>query len=142
MFTIDLDNRECHYVISNWLINQKSLCFSAIYLICLCFRAVYLLLYDWSWYVSNWAGIHYSNLNRHVFPDLTFVNLHQYSLFFYPKKRFHFFFCKTVKITLLRRSHFYRWPNFFLHRPQIMVVFTVLANFLVQFHPRKSPFYV
>ena len=57
---------------------------------------------------------------------------------FFTQKRGFIFFCKTVKITLLRRSHFYRWPNFFLHRPQIMVVFTVLANFLVQFHPRKK----
>ena len=77
-------------------------------------------------------------LNWFVFPNLIFVKSPYYSLFFYPKKWFHFFFCKTVKITLLRRSHFYRWPNFFLHQPQFMVVFTVLAIFLVVILPKKK----
>ena len=58
--------------------------------------------------------------------------------FFSQKRGFIYFFCKTVKITIVRRSHFYRWPNFFLHQPQFMVVFTVLAIFLVVILPKKK----
>ena len=73
---------------SNWLINQKSLCFSS----------VYLLVYNWSWYVSIWAGIDYFTLNRDFYPNLFFVKSPYYSLFFYPKKWFHFFFAKRSKL--------------------------------------------
>ena len=57
---------------------------------------------------------------------------------FLTKKRFKMKFCKTVKITILRPANFDRPPNFFLHPRQLMVVFTVLANFLVVILPKKK----
>ena len=102
------------------------------------FRAVYLLVYNWSWYVSFRAGIYYFAFNPDIFQNLFFVKSPYYSLFFDQKKRFKMKFCKTVKITIVRPSHFDRPRNFFLHPRQLMVVFTVFANFLVVILPRKK----
>ena len=78
---------------------------------------MYVLVYNWSWYVSVWAGIDYSALNRDLYPNLFFVKSPCYSLFFYSKEGLKLKYCKSVKITIVRLSHIYWSHNFFcIHR--------------------------